>query len=83
MRNALLAFVMGASLIGTASLRAEDRRVYDPYHKDYHAWNTGEDRAYRHWIVEERHERYRAINRLRNDDRRAYWEWRHAHPDWR
>jgi hypothetical protein len=26
----------------------EERRVYDPYHKDYHTWNRAEDDVYRH-----------------------------------
>src|ERR1700747_1340144 len=27
-----------------------ERRVYDPYHKDYHNWDQREDQAYRHWL---------------------------------
>ncbi len=35
----------------------EERRVYNPYHKDYHSWNRAEDDVYRHWL-ETRHEAY-------------------------
>ncbi len=60
------------------------QRYYDRDARDYHEWNEAEQRAYRHWLMEERHEqRYRDYNRLRNDDQRAYWRWRHEHMDWR
>jgi len=83
MKNAILATLLGTALLTAPALRADDRRVYDRDHRDYHAWNSNEDRAYRHWLTEERHERYRRINRLRAEDRRAYWQWRHEHRDWR
>ena len=62
---------------------AKDHRYYDRDSKDWHVWNNNEDRAYRHWMTEERHERYRAYNRLRAEQQAEYWRWRHAHSDWR
>jgi hypothetical protein len=51
---------------------------------DWHGWNDGESRAYRHWLMEERRERrYRAYNRLRAEQQQEYWRWRHEHRDWR
>lgn len=59
-------------------------RYYDRDRRDYHEWNEAERRAYRHWLMEERHEReYREYNRLNAERQREYWRWRHEHPDWR
>jgi hypothetical protein len=64
--------------------RDEHQRYYDRDHRDYHEWNEAEERAYRHWLMEERHERqYRDYNRLNAERQREYWRWRHEHPDWR
>ena len=59
-------------------------RYYDRDRRDWHEWNERENRAYRHWIMEERREqRYREYARLKAEEQRAYWRWRHAHADWR
>ena len=58
----------------------DHRRVYDPYHKDYHNWDDREDGVYRHWL-EERHEGYREFNRLKRKEQRDYWNWRHEHEE--
>jgi hypothetical protein len=58
----------------------ENRRVYDPYHKDYHNWDDREDRVYRGWL-ETRHEAYVDYNRLKHKEQRAYWNWRHEHEE--
>jgi hypothetical protein len=72
----------GMTLIPVSSF-GQDRRYYDRDRRDYHQWNANEDRAYRHWLMEEQRERqYRAYNRLRAERRREYWRWRHEHPDW-
>jgi hypothetical protein len=55
-------------------------RVYDGHHRDYHNWNDREDRAYRRWVAE-RHYEYREYNRQSARRQRAYWNWRHSHPD--
>ena len=56
-------------------------RVYhDRDHNDDHHWDSREDRAYRMW-VRENHRKYRNFTRLREEDRRAYWGWRHEHSD--
>jgi len=85
MRNTLLALFLGAAALTIApqGVRAEDHRYYDRDHKDYHAWNEPEQRAYHHWYMEERHEaKFRDYNRLNRADQRAYWQWRHEHADW-
>ena len=70
--------------VAQVSIQVKTRRYYDPYHKDYHAWNGDEDRAYRHWATEERHEtQVRDFNRLKRQQQGEYWRWRHDHADWR
>jgi len=51
-------------------------RVYDPYRRDYHAWNRDEQRAYREYLAA-RHRTYISYQRQRAAERRAYWRWRH------
>jgi hypothetical protein len=58
--------------------RERERRVYDPYHKDYHNWDSRENEVYRHWL-ETRHTAYVDFERLKRRDQRAYWNWRHEH----
>jgi hypothetical protein len=55
-------------------------RVYDRDHKDYHNWDDNEDRVYRQYLVE-RHRDYRPFVEVKEKDQRAYWTWRHSHPD--
>jgi hypothetical protein len=61
----------------------DDHRYYDRDHKDYHVWNNDEDRAYRHWVTEERHQPYREWKRANRRQQQEYWRWRHEHSDWR
>lgn len=58
------------------------KRYYDRDRKDYHDWDDREDRAYRHWLVDERHDKYRDFRRLSRAQQGEYWKWRHDHPDW-
>jgi len=55
------AFLLGAALLTPVSvktLRADDEhRYYDKEHKDYHAWNEGEEHAWRRYW-EEQHRPY-------------------------
>lgn len=57
-----------------------ERRVYDPYHKDYHSWNRGEDDVYRRWL-ETRHRAYVDYDHLKRKEQRDYWNWRHSHEE--
>ena len=77
----LLAGSLFAPVIGVTK---EHHRYYDRERHDWHEWNEHENRAYRHWLMEERREqRYREYQRLKAEEQRAYWNWRHTHPDWR
>lgn len=53
-----------------------ERRVYDPYHRDYHNWDAREDESYRRWL-EDRHDAYVDYGRLDRRKQREYWKWRH------
>ena len=60
--------------------RDDHNRVYDRDHKDYHNWNDNEDRSYRVYLGE-RHRDYHPFAELKAKEQRAYWNWRHGHPD--
>lgn len=73
----------GVSIVAPVAMRADDRhdrRYYDRDHRDYHAWNDHEDRAYRIYLGE-RHREYREFARIDAGQRRDYFRWRHEHPD--
>jgi Ni/Co efflux regulator RcnB len=87
LNTALLSAALVAPLaLAPTALRAYDHdrdddqaRVYhDRDHNDDHHWDTREDRAYRVW-VRDNHRRYENFDRLRDEDRAAYWNWRHEH----
>ena len=86
LRNfALLGTALTASLSMAPSVlhaqdRTAERNYHDARHNDDHTWNSHEDRAYRMW-VKENHRRYTNFDRLKEDDRQAYWDWRHEHSD--
>jgi hypothetical protein len=61
---------------------AQQQRIYDRDHKDYHNWNGDEDRMYRQWYTESHNgKEYREYNKLKHKDQTAYWNWRHQHGD--
>jgi hypothetical protein len=79
----LSAFVLSAALVAPIAARADDhhdKRYYDRNGKDYHAWNTNEDRAYRQYLVEQ-HRDYRDFGRENRSQQQGYFTWRHSHPD--
>jgi len=82
----LNAALLGAALlvpvaIAPTILRAQAVVVYhDKGHNDDHQWNSHEDRAYRMY-VKENHHRYREFAKINENDRQAYWGWRHEHSD--
>lgn len=55
-------------------------RVYGRDHRDYHNWDENEDHYYRQYLVE-RHREYHPFSQIRAKEQRAYWNWRHRHPD--
>jgi hypothetical protein len=82
MRRYLTTLLLGAALCAPIAVHAKEKRYYDPYKKDYHEWNDREDRAYRHWLQEERHREYHPLAKAGKEEQREYWRWRHEHLDW-
>ena len=86
MRKFIGSLMLGGVLLAPVVMSAADRddhRYYDRDHKDYHAWNNDEERAYRHWLTEERREKYRDWKHASKRQQQEYWRWRHDHSDWR
>ena len=74
-----LAFVVlfaAPLLIGCSVRTSYGYRSYDPVYRDYHVYDRGEDIYYNQWVVETRRP-HRDFRRLRDEDRREYWKWRH------
>lgn len=85
MRRYLSTFLLGVAMCAPVVLHAEDahtKRYYDKDKRDYHVWNENEDRAYRHWLQEERRQAYHPWQKSRAAEQREYWRWRHEHQDW-
>jgi len=59
--------------------RENNKRYYDKAHKDYHNWDSNEDRSYQRYQTE--HHQRRAFVQLNNRERSVYWNWRHSNPD--
>jgi len=81
----LTAVFVGILLNASVAMRADEhhekeRRYYDRDRHDYHSWNDHEDRAYRVYLTDQ-HRSYREFRRVKVVDRRAYFKWRHEHPD--
>jgi hypothetical protein len=55
-------------------------RVYDPYRSDYHVWNRDEGGNYDRWVVET-HRPHTDYKKLKPEDQKSYWNWRHDHDD--
>jgi predicted acetyltransferase len=84
MRRFLTTLMLGAALCAPVVMHAEDhpKRYYDRDKRDYHEWNETENRAYRHWLQDERHRTYHPWAKAGKVEQRDYWRWRHDHADW-
>jgi|SRR5579862_5686447 len=56
-----------------------NKRYYDKGHKDYHTWDSNEDRAYERYQTD--HHQKHAFVELNSGQQKAYWNWRHNNPD--
>ena len=71
----------GTLMLPVASIPALQAQTYhDEGHNDEHHWDSHEDRAYRIW-AKEQHRKYVEFSKLKAEDQRAYWAWRHEHSD--
>ena len=83
LNSTLLGLALAASIaIAPTALRAERKPLtyHDKQHNDDHEWNSHEDRAYRIY-ARDNHRKYSNFSRLKENDRQAYWGWRHEHSD--
>ena len=83
MRKYIGSLFLGAALLAPLAVQAEDhdRRYYDRNNRDYHVWNSGENRAYNRYLEERKEDRRRDFNRESRERQRSYWQWRHQHSD--
>jgi hypothetical protein len=81
--TALLGAALMMPLATAPLLRAADNNAstfHDKKHNDDHVWNAQEEKAYRiYW--KEHNRPYANFPTLKEDDRQAYWDWRHNHSD--
>ena len=81
LKSLLLAGALAASLTGVACSDHHYYRVYDPYYTDYHQWDNDEVVYYRRWADETHRDAHRDFRRLRPEEQKEYWTWRHNHGD--
>jgi hypothetical protein len=83
-KKSLAALTFAAALGGfvltpaIGQAQGSEPRMYDRAHKDYHNWNTEEDRMYRQYLTEHHH-KYREFQRMSKKQQNEYWKWRHNH----
>jgi hypothetical protein len=79
----LSSFFLAAALatFGTGIACEHHYRVYDPYYSDYHAWNGDEVTYYHQWARENHRDENRDFRKLRPEEQKEYWTWRHSHGD--
>jgi hypothetical protein len=75
--------LMSPIVMSAADHKKVQIRIYDRDRRDYHDWNENEERAYRHWLEQERRSQYRDWKHASKKEQREYMRWRHEHSDWR
>jgi hypothetical protein len=78
-RSLLFAAALTSFAFGTACAHHHYYRVYDPYYNDYHVWNNDEVVYYHQWAGEYHRDPNRDFRRLRPEEQKEYWNWRHSH----
>ena len=81
-RSLLITLALGSAALtaGCAVRAGVGYRVYDPYYSDYHVWDQAEIGYYNQWIGET-HRPHVEYRKLRKQDQREYWTWRHGQTD--
>ena len=82
LNHGMIALALSATMLVSASAMtgcATGGVVYDPYRREYHRWNRGEDRLYRQWEVDG-HRNHVDLQTRTPGDQSAYWGWRHRQP---
>jgi len=73
------ALVLPAITAGCAARVAVGYRTYDPYYTDYHVWDDHERVYYNQWAGETHRDAHRDFRKLKKNDQKEYWNWRHKH----
>ena len=81
LRTFLLAGALASSCLGLACSEHHSYRAYDPYYTDYHNWNHEENGYYQRWSDETHRDAHRDFRKLRPEEQKEYWTWRHNHGD--
>jgi hypothetical protein len=81
LRSCLLAAAVASSTLGMACYGHHAYRAYDPYYSDYHVWNDVEVSYYHRWADENHRDANRDFRKLRPEEQKEYWTWRHSHGD--
>ena len=77
LNHGIFALILSTAALASAMTGcAGGSLVYDPYWRDYHPWDIGENRFYRQWEIRT-HRNHMDFSRRRSEDQRAYWGWRH------
>jgi len=77
----LLAAALTSSLGALGCGEHHYYRVYDPYYTDYHRWDNDEVVYYRRWAAENHRDPDRDFRKIRPEEQKEYWTWRHNHGD--
>ncbi len=75
----ILAMAFGMAMLVTGCAEHHYYRAYDPYHNDYHNWDSHENVYYQQWVVETHRDPHRDYRKLNKDEQKQYWTWRHDH----
>ena len=77
----LLAASLAAPVIltGCAARVGVGYRVNDPYYHDNHVWDDHERVFYNQWAVETHRDSHRDFRKMKHDEQKEYWDWRHKH----
>ena len=76
-----LAGALASGALGTACGGHHYYRAYDPYYSDYHVWDHNEVVYYNQWSAEYHRDPHRDFRKLRPEEQKEYWTWRHSHGD--
>jgi hypothetical protein len=79
--SVFLAGALASVALGTACGGHHYYRAYDPYYSDYHVWDHNEVVYYNQWAAENHRDPHRDFRKLRPEEQKEYWTWRHSHGD--
>ena len=80
MKSYVSSLLLAAVLVTPVSILAQDHRVYDSEHKDYHNWDDHENQAWHRYLAEN-HRKDHEFEKANKKEQADYWKWRHSHPD--